>query len=74
MKRKIEQQLASWKETILICTATLAIFAITSCISWKKMNLSDEPFCKTPIVKAEINFRIDSANFITGWTDPEPYS
>ena len=73
MKRKIEQQLASWKETILICTATLAIFAITSCISWKKMNLSDEPFCKTPIVRAEINFRIDSANFITGWTDPEPY-
>lgn len=69
------------KKTILINTVLVALAAmtITSCISWKKMTLSDEAFlsdelfCKTPIVRAEINFLIDSANFITGWTDPEPY-
>ena len=63
------------KKTILICTVMVALAAmtITSCISWKEINLSDDPFCKTPIVRAEIKFRIDSANYIIGWTEPEPY-
>ena len=67
------------KKTILICTVMVALAAmtITSCISWKEIkkeiNLSDEAFCKTPIVRAEIKFRIDSANYIIGWTEPEPY-
>ena len=61
------------KKIILICLATLVIASITSCLGWKKINLSDEPFCKTPIVRAEIKFRIDSANYIIGWTEPEPY-
>jgi hypothetical protein len=64
------------KKIILICLATLVIASITSCLSclgWKKINLSDEPFCKTPIVRAEIKFRIDSAQFVLGWTEPKPY-
>jgi hypothetical protein len=63
------------KKTILICAVMVALAAmtITSCISWKEINLSDDPFCKTPIVRAEIKFRIDSANYIIGWTEPEPY-
>lgn len=63
------------KKTILISTVLVALAAmtITSCISWKEINLSDDPFCKTPIVRAEIIFRIDSANYIIGWTEPEPY-
>lgn len=64
------------KKIILICLATLVIASITSCLSClglKKINLSDEPFCKTPIVRAEIKFRIDSANYIIGWTEPKPY-
>ena len=63
------------KKTIMISTVLVALAAmtITSCISWKKMTLSDEAFCKTPIVRAEIIFRIDSANYIIGWTEPEPY-
>ena len=63
------------KKTILICAVMVALAAmtITSCISWKEINLSDDPFCKTPIVRAEIIFRIDSANYIIGWTEPEPY-
>ena len=67
------------KKTILICAVMVALAAmtITSCISWKEIkkeiNLSDEAFCKTPIVRAEIIFRIDSANYIIGWTEPEPY-
>ncbi len=44
------------KKTILICAVMVALAAmtITSCISWKEINLSDDPFCKTPIVRAEI--------------------
>ena len=42
------------QKPILISTVTHAIFAITSCISRKKINLSDEVFCKTPIVRAEL--------------------
>ena len=61
------------KKIILICLATFVITSITSCLGWKEINLSDEPFCKTPIVRAEIKFRIDSANYIIGWTEPEPY-
>lgn len=61
------------KKIILICLATLVITSITSCVGWKKINLSDEPFCKTPIVRAEIQFRIDSAQYVLGWTEPKPY-
>ena len=64
------------KKIILICLATLVIASITSCLSclgWKKINLSDEPFCKTQIVRAEIQFLIDSANYSSGWTEPKPY-
>ncbi len=61
------------KKIILICLATLVITSITSCLGWKKINLSDEPFCKTPIVRAEIQFRIDSAQYVLGWTEPKPY-
>lgn len=61
------------KKTILIYALILAIFAITSCIMLKEIKLSDEPFCKTQIVRAEIKFRIDSANCIIGWKEPEPY-
>ena len=61
------------KKIILICLATLVITSITSCVGWKKINLSDEPFCKTQIVRAEIQFLIDSANYSSGWTEPESY-
>ncbi|MBQ6725981.1 MAG: hypothetical protein IJQ89_05315 [Bacteroidales bacterium] len=61
------------KKIILICLATLVITSITSCVGWNKINLSDEPFCKTPIVRAEIQFRIDSAQYVLGWTEPKPY-
>ena len=64
------------KKIILICVATLVITSITSCLSclgWKKINLSDEPFCKTQIVRAEIQFLIDSANYSSEWTEPESY-
>ena len=61
------------KKIILICVATLAIASITSCVGWKKNNLSDEPFCKTQIVRAEIHFRIDSAQYVLGRTEPKPY-
>ena len=61
------------KKIILICLATLVITSITSCVGWKKINLSDEPFCKSPIDRAEIQFRIDSAQYVLGWTEPKPY-
>lgn len=61
------------KKIILICLATLVITSITSCVGWKKINLSDEPFCKTQIVRAEIQFLIDSAQYVLGWTEPKPY-
>ena len=53
---KVDLNISIMKKTILICTVMVALAAmtITSCISWKKINLSDEPFCKTPIVRAEI--------------------
>lgn len=61
------------KKIILFCVATLAIFVITSCKGYEKIMLSHQLFCKAQIVKAEIAFRIDSANYVLGWTEPEPY-
>ena len=65
------------KKITILCVATLTILAIASCIRWEKVKLSNQPFCKAQIVKAEIQFRIDSCigsvTICKGWTEPEPY-
>lgn len=60
------------KKLVMLYVALLALAATTACRSGKRIALSDNPICTTSFVKAEIQYRTDSASNVE-WGESEPF-